>query len=57
MQCTYKTISIITYSYVLEMQRYIDISLYYRDKLGSDTVIDTYLGRIDISNIVIYQIL
>ena len=37
------------------MQRYIDISSYH-DTLGSDTVlIDTHLGRIDISNIVIYR--
>ena len=41
----------------IQMQRYIDI-LSYHDTLGSDTVlIDTHLpvGRIDISNIVIYR--
>ena len=42
-------------AYLLEMQRYIDISSYC-DTLGSDTVsIYTHLGCIDISNIVIYQ--
>ena len=41
--------------WVLDMQQYIDI-LPYCDALGSDTVsIYIHLGRIDISNIVIYQ--